>query len=136
MGVWGAAADDSIVLQATHKILAGFATSSLSASVHKEISEAWGNPPAPVALNIYNMGTSGGRFHCGVEVYGREWTFLEDSAVGAGDRWGSVAGTGIISCRPCGCKGHSYSTSVSMGQTNASEAKVLQMLRLLGSEWQ
>jgi len=61
---------------------------------------------------------------------------VESSAIGAGDRWGSVAGTGVISCRPCGCKGHSYSRSVSMGQTDASEAEVLQMLRLLGSEWQ
>jgi len=96
-----------------------------------------------VVLNIYNLGTSGrghalnlllrplgtGVFHCGVQVYGREWSYADSPMTSPRQV------TGIFCSIPCHCEGHTFSQSVSMGQTGASEADVLQLLRLLRASW-
>mmetsp|Transcript_90565 Transcript_90565/g.194205 ORF Transcript_90565/g.194205 Transcript_90565/m.194205 type:complete len:204 (-) Transcript_90565:67-678(-) len=93
----------------------------------------------PVILHIYDLGTSGqfmalnallkavgtGAFHVGVEVYGREWSY----------RGTSVAGTGIVSCRPKKCGEHTYYTSVQMGYTDLSQDEVLLLLNGLRKIW-
>mmetsp|Transcript_58665 Transcript_58665/g.166775 ORF Transcript_58665/g.166775 Transcript_58665/m.166775 type:complete len:283 (+) Transcript_58665:112-960(+) len=100
--------------------------------------------PEPVVLNIYNLGTTGsgyalnlvlrplgtGLFHCGVEVYGREWSYADNSQPGSLRK-----DTGVFCCVPCNCEGHSYTQSVQMGRTGASEAEVLRLLRLLRPSW-
>lgn len=94
---------------------------------------------APVILHVYDLGTSGevkqlnrilralgsGAFHCGVEVYGREW----------GYKGNPIGLTGIFVCRPCDCENHSYSESVPMGETAMSEDSVMQLLKRLKTEW-
>lgn len=52
---------------------------------------------------LNSLGT--GAFHCGVEVYGQEFSFNY-----------KPHGTGIFRCRPGNCPGHSYRTSVLMGE--------------------
>jgi len=101
--------------------------------------------PVPVTLHIYNVGTltqtamvnkllrklGTGAFHCGVEVYGTEWSY-SDITVAPGD---TAKGTGIFCCHPRGCDGHSYCESVQMGTTAMTEGDVLRMLTLLKKEW-
>mmetsp|Transcript_51921 Transcript_51921/g.153060 ORF Transcript_51921/g.153060 Transcript_51921/m.153060 type:complete len:301 (-) Transcript_51921:76-978(-) len=92
--------------------------------------------PAPVQLHIYDIGVSnevwvannmlraigaGGAFHCGVEVYGTEWSY--------------EMGTGIVSCRPRCCEEHSYRESLVMGKTSLSEGDVLDVVDCLREEW-
>jgi len=102
--------------------------------------------PEPVILNIYNVGTSSGSrvlnallqplgtglFHCGVEVYGREWSYADSHQRRAGKH---VAITGVFCSVPCHCEGHNYSKSVRMGLTSASEKEVLRLLKLLREVW-
>lgn len=78
-------------------------------------------------LNPFGMGA----FHCGVEVYGHEWSYAENVATGTHRQR-----TGIFASQPCTCEGHSYSKSVNMGRTGASAEEVLQLLRLLSHTWQ
>mmetsp|Transcript_56470 Transcript_56470/g.148494 ORF Transcript_56470/g.148494 Transcript_56470/m.148494 type:complete len:272 (-) Transcript_56470:64-879(-) len=101
--------------------------------------------PVPVTLHIYNVGTSSqtalvnkllkkfgtGAFHCGVEVYGTEWSY-SDVTLAPGEM---AKGTGIFCCRPRGCDGHSYCESQPMGSTNMTEGEVLRLLSLLKKEW-
>mmetsp|Transcript_45723 Transcript_45723/g.130519 ORF Transcript_45723/g.130519 Transcript_45723/m.130519 type:complete len:244 (-) Transcript_45723:236-967(-) len=96
--------------------------------------------PVPVTVHIYDMGTDpevqalnrvlrvlgAGAFHCGVEVYGREWSFR-------GKREGS--GTGVFNCRPRSCEGHSYLESQYMGRSTLSEAEVRKLIDALEAEW-
>lgn len=93
----------------------------------------------PVILNIYDLGKSDetqalnrflkclgtGAFHCGVEVYGREWSF----------RGSHRSSTGIFCCRPRGCESHTYCESVFMGETALAEHEVQSILRCMESEW-
>mmetsp|Transcript_29375 Transcript_29375/g.92743 ORF Transcript_29375/g.92743 Transcript_29375/m.92743 type:complete len:502 (+) Transcript_29375:40-1545(+) len=97
-------------------------------------------PPVsvPVMLHVYDLGESGssrtlnsvlslfrvGVFHCGVEVYGREWSFRK-----------CVEGSGVFSCRPRLCQGQSYAESVLMGQTVLPKCDVLRLIHLLGKKW-
>eukprot|EP00449_Zooxanthella_nutricula_P064171 CAMPEP_0198557484 /NCGR_PEP_ID=MMETSP1462-20131121/88713_1 /TAXON_ID=1333877 /ORGANISM="Brandtodinium nutriculum, Strain RCC3387" /LENGTH=178 /DNA_ID=CAMNT_0044288269 /DNA_START=52 /DNA_END=585 /DNA_ORIENTATION=- len=94
--------------------------------------------PAPVVLHVYDLGHSGemrtvnavlqtlgtGAFHCGVEIYGREWSFQA-----------SPRGSGVFVCQPRRCPSHSYRTSVDMGCTRFSEQQVLQTVQDMRVEW-
>lgn len=96
--------------------------------------------PVPVTLHIYDIGTSGvgyginkllrplgtGVFHCGVEVYGCEWSY-SDTTTGVGD--------GVFCSRPRMCEGHTYCESVPMGRTATSEEEVLQLIEMLKADW-
>jgi len=96
--------------------------------------------PVQIMLNVYDIGTGGGGrtinqllrplgtgiFHCGVEVYGQEWSY-SDTTTGAGD--------GVFSSKPRRCNGHSYCESVSMGRTMTTEDEVLQLVGMLKKDW-
>mmetsp|Transcript_96666 Transcript_96666/g.207443 ORF Transcript_96666/g.207443 Transcript_96666/m.207443 type:complete len:216 (+) Transcript_96666:96-743(+) len=100
--------------------------------------------PEPVVLHVYDIGTSGigralnqvlrplgtGVFHCGVEVYGLEWSY-SDIICHSPIR----STTGVFSCRPRICDGHSYIESVFMGKTPESESRVLRIFDELKKEW-
>lgn len=99
--------------------------------------------PVPVKLNVYDVGTCGGgymlnkflqpfgtgAFHCGVEVYGWEWSYSEFTHPLF------KASTGVFSCQPRRCEGHSYQQFVPMGKTAISEEKVLRLIAELEKEW-
>mmetsp|Transcript_113009 Transcript_113009/g.326557 ORF Transcript_113009/g.326557 Transcript_113009/m.326557 type:complete len:247 (+) Transcript_113009:85-825(+) len=98
--------------------------------------------PVPVTLHIYNLGSNTqavnsmlrkigtGAFHCGVEVYGIEWSFSDV------DRPSGAKGeTGVFCCPPRQCDGHSYCESIPMGATSMVEAEVLELLLELKREW-
>jgi len=90
-------------------------------------------------LNIYDVGTSGevkmmnrvlrplgaGAFHCGVEVFGVEWSY--------GDY---EQGTGVFSCRPRNCEGHTYSESVTMGKSSMLEDEFKARMKMMEVRWQ
>lgn len=92
-----------------------------------------------VFLHIYNLGMSGegkvlnsvlrvvgtGAFHCGVEVYGKEWSF----------RGRCCIGTGVFASRPRCCENHSYSETIAMGPTALPAAEVSRLLSVLQREW-
>jgi len=94
--------------------------------------------PVAVTLHVYDLGPSGGCralnavlrflsmgvFHCGVEVYGREWSYRK-----------CVAGTGVFSCRPRSCPGQSYSESIVMGQMALPKCDVLRLINSLSKKW-
>jgi len=99
--------------------------------------------PVPVTLHVYDVGTSGsgsiinrvlrplgtGAFHCGVEVYGWEWSYSDHAnPIFQED-------TGVFSCKPRNCEGHSYSESIPMGKTATSEGEVLRLIQWLEQEW-
>mmetsp|Transcript_66686 Transcript_66686/g.169086 ORF Transcript_66686/g.169086 Transcript_66686/m.169086 type:complete len:224 (-) Transcript_66686:52-723(-) len=93
----------------------------------------------PVTLNIYDIGTSPqihilnqvlrmvgtGIFHCGVQVYGMEFSFI-----GRKEK-----GTGVFCCAPRQCEGHSFSEALTMGNTEMSEDEVNGMMCELATEW-
>lgn len=95
--------------------------------------------PTPVILHIYNVGTSSevqamnkilrvlgsGAFHCGVEVFGNEWSYR-----GAG-----YGLPGVFSRRPRDCEGHVYTESVKMGMTMLPRRHVHDVIRVLSREW-
>jgi len=95
----------------------------------------------PVYLHLYHLGTHGhgsllnrllnnmgaGVYHCGVEVFGKEWSFA-DTVTGEGQ--------GVFECVPRRCKGHTYDETVLMGHTLFSEKYVLGIIELLRLEWQ
>ncbi|CAK9113429.1 Hypothetical protein SCF082_LOCUS52575 [Durusdinium trenchii] len=84
-----------------------------------------------VSLNIYDLGSSGqmsfvnsvlkpfdsGAFHCGIEVYGLEWSYSDIRDVKV-DR----ARTGIFSSWPKHSPGHRFVETVDMGFTTKTEA--------------
>lgn len=95
---------------------------------------------APVMLHIYDVGVSDhvqainkvlrayfgtGAFHCGVEVYGSEWSYTSTLR----------GGTGVFCCRPRTCSGHHFFESLPMGMTDMPEAEVLHLVRLLANRW-
>eukprot|EP00419_Tripos_fusus_P014799 CAMPEP_0172742250 /NCGR_PEP_ID=MMETSP1074-20121228/129058_1 /TAXON_ID=2916 /ORGANISM="Ceratium fusus, Strain PA161109" /LENGTH=277 /DNA_ID=CAMNT_0013572759 /DNA_START=379 /DNA_END=1212 /DNA_ORIENTATION=+ len=91
-----------------------------------------------VALNIYDLGRSTGSqainkvlghvgmgvFHCGVEIYGKEWSFRR-----------SVQGSGIFACRPHCCPGHHFSESMPMGHVRINKAEVLRLISSMSRGW-
>jgi len=94
--------------------------------------------PMPVILHVYDLGQNvevqalnsvlgafgTGAFHCGVEVYGDEFSF----------NWKNE-GSGVFKCPPRACPGHTYRTSVDMGFTTLSPMQVEWILRVLREEW-
>mmetsp|Transcript_1205 Transcript_1205/g.3020 ORF Transcript_1205/g.3020 Transcript_1205/m.3020 type:complete len:232 (+) Transcript_1205:127-822(+) len=94
--------------------------------------------PTPVVLNIYNVGTSGemmalnrvlrplgtGAFHCGVEVFGLEWSY--------GDH---QKGTGIFNCRARECDGHTYCESLPMGKTSLTPMEFNELIEQMEKVW-
>lgn len=95
--------------------------------------------PEPVSLHIYNLGTSlqvqainqilrhlgTGAFHCGVEVFGREFSF----------RGGPGGGTGIFWHAPRSNRLHKYVESLPLGKTYFSEKEVQMLVSRLQQEW-
>jgi len=95
---------------------------------------------APVVLHVYDMGLDTevhalnrilralgtGAFHCGVEIYGKEWSYRGMRA---------TKGTGVFWCKPRNCEGHAYLESIVMGNCRMSELDVVKLLRHLESEW-
>mmetsp|Transcript_55394 Transcript_55394/g.140071 ORF Transcript_55394/g.140071 Transcript_55394/m.140071 type:complete len:580 (+) Transcript_55394:107-1846(+) len=93
---------------------------------------------SPVTLHCYDYFSSGegqalngvlrqfgtGAFHCGVEVYGKEWSF----------RGRSGAGSGVFVIRPKTAS-NSFRESVSMGMTPLSEEEVNKLVHLLMRDW-
>eukprot|EP00420_Gonyaulax_spinifera_P020973 CAMPEP_0197917466 /NCGR_PEP_ID=MMETSP1439-20131203/83880_1 /TAXON_ID=66791 /ORGANISM="Gonyaulax spinifera, Strain CCMP409" /LENGTH=215 /DNA_ID=CAMNT_0043539543 /DNA_START=1 /DNA_END=645 /DNA_ORIENTATION=- len=73
---------------------------------------------------LRQLGT--GVFHCGVEVFGDEWSY-SDTMSGAGD--------GIFCSVPRFCDGHSYTESLTMGRTRVSEVEFQRLLKALKKEW-
>jgi len=94
--------------------------------------------PIPVTLHVYDLGIGGqmqgvnsvlgkmgtGAYHCGVEVGGREWSFRYISR-----------GTGVFSCKPTKCDGHTHRESIHMGFTTLSEAEVNVLIQRTQKEW-
>mmetsp|Transcript_44974 Transcript_44974/g.90759 ORF Transcript_44974/g.90759 Transcript_44974/m.90759 type:complete len:181 (-) Transcript_44974:327-869(-) len=95
---------------------------------------------APVRLNVYHLGTTGGgklvnsllaplgtgAFHCGVEILGYEWSFRSTPG------W---KGNGVFWCHPRQCKGHTHSESLHMGYCTKSEVEILMLLQKLMGAW-
>mmetsp|Transcript_934 Transcript_934/g.1860 ORF Transcript_934/g.1860 Transcript_934/m.1860 type:complete len:238 (+) Transcript_934:48-761(+) len=99
----------------------------------------------PVKVNVYNIGTSSrtsmlnsvlrpfgsGAFHVGVEVYGLEWSFsdieLKDPS--------RLKRSGIFSCWPKQCKGHTYIETVDMGTSRKTEVQVLMTISQMEEHW-
>lgn len=104
-------------------------------------------PVAPIVLHIYDVGLAQevqqvnnilrpfglGAFHCGVEVYGWEWSFRgkcgDDTMSSCSDN------SGIFCCRPRTSDGHVYREAIPMGKTAFSEAEVLDLIHRLQDEW-
>lgn len=102
---------------------------------------------AAVTLNIYNMGARGcsalnsvlrplgtGAFHCGVQLYGREWSFSrmrwDENVIPQGE------GCGIFACQPRSCPGHSFAEALPLGTTETTERELRRILVMLEKEWQ
>lgn len=97
------------------------------------------NDNPQVFLHVYDLGTSGegqalntvlgvfntGAFHCGVEVYGKEWSF----------RGRVCSGTGVFATRPRCCEHHSYNRTITMGETTLSGTDVSRLIGVLQREW-
>eukprot|EP00435_Cladocopium_sp_Y103_P019850 s2830_g4.t2 len=100
--------------------------------------------PIPVYLHIYNLGSSGqmsfvntvlkpfdsGAFHCGVEVYGLEWSFSDILEVN-----GERSRTGVFSSWPKLSPGHQFVETVNMGCTNKTEVQVLYTVAQMEADW-
>lgn len=103
--------------------------------------------PVDVTLHVYNAGESPvvrglnfllkqfdtGVFHCGVEVYGVEWSFADTSS--CDDDFEADSITGIFDSMPKQADGHTYCESVSLGQTDLLESEVLRLINLLDRLW-
>jgi len=95
--------------------------------------------PALVLLNVYDLGKSHGiqvlnsmlsaldtgAFHCGVEVHGREFSY----------EGGNGPGSGIFSCPPRVCPGHTFYQSILMGEIMLTVDEVLALVELLEIHW-
>mmetsp|Transcript_107695 Transcript_107695/g.214001 ORF Transcript_107695/g.214001 Transcript_107695/m.214001 type:complete len:239 (+) Transcript_107695:74-790(+) len=96
--------------------------------------------PASVILHVYDVTTNldvvainrvlrpigSGAFHCGVEVYGKEWSFRRSS---------NSENTGIFWVQPQSCPGASYCEAVAMGSTSMPHDKVSKLLTAMSREW-
>jgi len=91
-----------------------------------------------VTLNIYDLGQSQtsrainrvfghvgmGVFHCGVEIYGREWSFRK-----------CPEGSGVFACRPRCCPGHHFSESIPMGHARLNKTAALRLISTVSQGW-
>lgn len=77
------------------------------------------------ALNQVLRPMGSGAFHCGIEAYGREWSFQ----FGRHDR------TGILCVRPRCATGYRYSESAELGRTEMSLQEVELLLSDMGRDW-
>mmetsp|Transcript_82340 Transcript_82340/g.182926 ORF Transcript_82340/g.182926 Transcript_82340/m.182926 type:complete len:558 (-) Transcript_82340:87-1760(-) len=98
--------------------------------------------PEPVVLHVYDIGTSGigralnqvlrplgtGVFHCGVEVYGLEWSYGFNGKGGGGQ-------SGVFFCTPRTNDAHSYRETLQMGQTSLSQHQVKALLAQMAAQW-
>jgi len=94
---------------------------------------------APVTLHVYDVGTSlqiralngvlrrvgTGFFHCGVEVFGSEWSYSD------------VLGEecGIFCCPPCRCEGYKHVESIYMGRTALTVTGFRSIINSMQSFW-
>mmetsp|Transcript_71585 Transcript_71585/g.221376 ORF Transcript_71585/g.221376 Transcript_71585/m.221376 type:complete len:168 (+) Transcript_71585:40-543(+) len=78
------------------------------------------------ALNTLLRPLGTGIYHCGVAVYGVEWSY-SDTETGHGD--------GIFSCEPQKCPDHSFAETVPLGGCVASEREVLWIVKVMKSSW-
>mmetsp|Transcript_17209 Transcript_17209/g.37030 ORF Transcript_17209/g.37030 Transcript_17209/m.37030 type:complete len:278 (-) Transcript_17209:785-1618(-) len=92
-----------------------------------------------VTLHIYDVGghrlvkgankvfrTIGtGAFHAGVEINGQEWSFGF-----------CELGSGVFSCQPSQCPGHTYRECLPMGATKLSSHDVAEVIVKLTQQWQ
>jgi len=76
------------------------------------------------ALNKVLRPLGSGAFHCGIEVYGREWSFKA-----------MHFGTGAYSSQPRSCGCHSFNDSLFMGTTSLSKTDVRTLMKVLEVEW-
>jgi hypothetical protein len=95
----------------------------------------------PVTLHVYNVGKMAdvevlntvlrqlgtGAYHCGVEVYGLEWSFRDTGP--------SHRDPAVFSCKPMKCSGHNYSESVRMGWLKMTESEVVRLIKQLRKTW-
>lgn len=89
--------------------------------------------PGTVSLSVYDLNDNvssmnsvmkrvgTGVYHCGVVVYGEEWSF--------------GLGGGVYSCRPQGNTSHKFKQSIDMGSTSLSAREVAQVLGDLKDLW-
>jgi hypothetical protein len=110
-----------------------------------------------VTLHIYELGAGqcqalngilktcgAGAVHCGVEVFGVEWTFAESEDVHCNSPslkknqwvWPNGMDTGVVCCRPMEFAGHTYSSSLSMGCAFISRVHVGTLINVLQRQWQ
>lgn len=96
---------------------------------------------AHITVNVYNLGSSAsvhalnsilrslgsGLFHCGVEVYGQEWSY--------GACYWPPGASGVFCRKPKRCEGHVFSEAVSLGSTTASRLGVAALLEKLKKDW-
>merc|ERR1719330_434759 len=97
-----------------------------------------GTGPAPVTLHCYDFLSSGegqvlngilrqfgtGAFHCGVEVYGKEWSF----------RGGRPGESGVFFISPRTAAG-AYREPIAMGSTRMSEKEIGVLIGGLMRQW-
>jgi len=101
---------------------------------------------APVKLNVYDLGTAlgdtgcankllkplgVGAYHCGVEVFGYEWSYAQFQFEGLL----KLSQSGIFSCDPRSCDGHTFSESIHMGVTPRPKNLVLRVIKQLSLQW-
>lgn len=94
-----------------------------------------------VTLNLYKLGLPGscsaqvfntildsadvGAFHCGVQIYGREWSFQQTLG----------GGSGVFCCMPRKCHNVTFAESVRMGTTPLTPETVKRLIDRLRREW-
>jgi len=81
-----------------------------------------------VTLHVYDSADSQDNNHCGVEVYGWEWSYR--AALNS-----ASPASGVFSCWPRACEGFSYRESIPMGGTSMSEDELLSLVGLLEKKW-
>mmetsp|Transcript_4423 Transcript_4423/g.10742 ORF Transcript_4423/g.10742 Transcript_4423/m.10742 type:complete len:243 (+) Transcript_4423:140-868(+) len=89
-------------------------------------------------LNEYLRPLNAGVFHCGVEVYGLEWSF--GSSPQQIPEWHPVFGdtpsvSGVYKYYPRTCMDHTYCETIDLGRTTKSQGLVLRHLRAMRHEW-
>mmetsp|Transcript_100652 Transcript_100652/g.290777 ORF Transcript_100652/g.290777 Transcript_100652/m.290777 type:complete len:218 (-) Transcript_100652:91-744(-) len=120
-----------------------------SSCVHQGGDDAMFQPkrasPAVVSLSLYSFGPLGqvantllrplgtGAYHCGVEVYDCEWSFGNIFMAGGGKMPDEF--TGIFTCMPQACDGHTFYKSVPMGHTYVSQQGVMVLIHAMEASW-
>jgi len=107
-----------------------------------------GKGSSHVMLNVYDVGPLAaatlnsllrpfgtGAFHCGVEVYDKEWSycFVRPPKPGEAPRYCDI--TGIFCCAPRRCDGHVYLESVRLGVANINREQLLRLIIDMERDW-